>query len=201
MAMFEIKISNSVNDQTQHVAGKYGTNTGASFVGAECPAGTLCVQNGLIPNAGYEAFGVLNGNTWCFNAAATGAVDGFNGDHTGIYAFNNYDVNKVTGGGLTVNIGVDTLGLSLPAGEFGDFCEIRIGEQYAFDAGNFSTAPGADDTTGYATISAGKLVFSDTAPKTAGLVYFEVLRTANVNKGTQYVGKSYILRAVRNAAA
>ena len=201
MAMFEIKVSNSINNQTQHVAGKYGTNTGVSFVPAVCPAGTLCVQNGLIPNAGYESFGVLNGNTWYFIAASSGAVTGFTGDHTGIYAFNNYDVNKAVGGGITVNVGADTLGLSLPAGEIGDFCEIIVGEQYAFDAENFSTAPGADDVTGYATISSGKLVFDDDAPKTAGIVYFEILRVANVNKGAQYVGKSYILRAVRNPAA
>lgn len=199
MAMFEIKVSNSVNDQTQHVAGKFGTNTGDSFVPAVCAAGTLCVQNGLTKSEGYESFGVKNGNTWFFNAAASGKVTGFTGDHTGIYAFNNYDVAKVTGNGITANVGAKTLGLSLPAGERGDFCEIRIGEQYEFDADNFSTAPGADATTGYATISSGKLVYSADAPTTVEIVYFELLRVVPVNEGTKYVGKGYILRALRHA--
>lgn len=199
MAMFEVKVSNSINDQTQHVAGVYGTGTGSSFTAAVCPAGTLCVQNGLTTSEGYESFGILNGNTWYFNAATSGTVTGFTGDHTGIYAFNNYDVSKVTGGGITVNLGAKTLGLSLPAGERGDFCEIRIGEQYAFDAENFSTAPGSTDTTGYATISGGKLVFASTAPVTSGSVYFELLRVVNVNEGASYVGKGYVVKALRVA--
>lgn len=199
MNIFEIKVSNSVNDQTQHVAGKFGTNTGDSFVPAACAAGTLCVQNGLIQSEGYESFGVLNGNTWYFNAATAGLVTGFTGDHTGIYAFNNYDVAKVTGNGLTVNLGANTLGLSLPAGERGDFCEIRVGEQYLFGVDNFSTAPGADDVTGYATIANGKLVFSSDAPTDDEVVYFELLRVVNVNEGASYAGKGYIVRALRHA--
>lgn len=200
--MFEVTVSNSVNNQTQNVPGKFGTNTGASFTPDICSAGTLCVQNGLIPSEGYESlkdangntFSILNGNTWYFNVASNGSA-GDVGDHTGIYAFNNYDVQKFSNGSNVVNLGSDTLGLSLPAGERGDFTEIIVGEQYTFGVGNFSTAPTAD--VGYATISNGFLAFTSNKPTTAGAVYFELLRTKDVNYGTSYFGKGYVLKAKR----
>lgn len=200
MNLFEVTVSNSVNDQTQHVAGKFGTNTGVSFVPAACAPGTLCVQNGLIPSEGYESKGILNGNTWYFNAASNGTVGGL-GDHTGIYAFNNYDVAKATNGNLQYNVGANTLGLSLPAGNLGDFCEIRIGEEYSFGDDQFSTKPGATAKTGYATISSGKLVYSADAPAAGSGVYFVVLRRKPVNEGTKFAGYAYVLKAFRAAAA
>lgn len=200
MNLFEITVSNSVNDQTQHVAGKFGTGTGAGFTAAACPAGTLCVQNGLIPSEGYESFNILNGNTWYFNAATNGN-SGKLGDHTGIYAFNNYDVAKATNGDLQYNIGAKTLGLALPAGNFGDFCEIIIGEQYSFGDEQFSTAPTAGVTTGYATIAAGKLVYSASAPAAGSGVYFQIMRTKPVNEGTRFAGTAYVLKALRTATA
>lgn len=200
MNLFEVTVSNSVNDQTQHVAGKFGTNTGASFVAAACAAGTLCVPNGLLPNEGYESFGIKNGNSYYFNAATNGN-SGLLGDHTGIYAFNNYDVAKAVNGDAQYNIGAQTLGLALPAGNYGDFCEIRIGEQYSFGDGQFSTAPSAGVSTGYATIAAGKLVYSATAPAAGSGVYFQILRTKPVNEGTKFAGTAYVLKACRAALA
>lgn len=202
--MFEVTVSNSVRNQTQNVPGKFGSNTGASFVAADCDAGLLCVPNGLIPSEGYEAIPngtetpttILNGNTWYFNAAADG-TKGMLGDHTGIYAFNNYDVNKVGSGDLQYNLGAKTLGVGLPAGNRGDFCEIIIGEQYTFGKGNFSTAPSAGVEAGYATISSGKLVFSANAPDAGVGVYFRVLRAKNMNEGASYWGKGYVLQALR----
>lgn len=199
--MFEVKVSNSVRNQTQNVPGKFGTGTGSSFVAADCSAGILCVQNGLIPSEGYETKGILNGNTWFFNAATDGTSSNTQGDHTGIYAFNNYDVSKATQGDNQWNVGFETLGLGLPAGNRGDFCEIIVGEQYTFGAGNFSTAPGAGVKTGYATIAAGRLVFSATAPAAGSGVAFEILRTIPVNEGTSYWGIGYILKAIRVAPA
>lgn len=199
--MFEVKVSNSPRNQTQHVPGKFGTNTGASFVPADCSAGMLCVRNGLIPSEGYESKGILNGNTWYFNAATNGAVaERPTGDHTGIFAFDNYDVSKAvsTDGQNQWNIGYRTLGLGLPAGNRGDFCEIIIGEQYNFGAGNFSTLPTGTQTV--VTISNGLLVAADAAP-TDGSVYFKLLRTAPVNEGTTYWGLGYILEACRATVA
>ena len=197
--LFEVKVSNSVRNQTQHVAGKFGTNTGDSFVPADCSAGFLCVQNGLLPLEGYESFSLLNGNSWFFNPATNGTSGGRYGDHTGIYAFDNYDVNKAVSGANKWNVGANTLGLGLPAGERGDFCEIIVGEQYTFGKGNFSTAPTASSK--YATIANGLLVASADAPAAGSGVYFEILRSINMNEGTSYAGAGYVLRAQRTLEA
>ena len=175
--MFEVTVSNSVNNQTQNVPGKFGTGTGEGFESADCSAGTLCVQNGLIPSEGYEgvtgangtALNILNGNTWYMNAAVNGA-SGLLGDHTGIYAFNNYDVNKVISGDLQYNLGAKTLGVGLPADNRGDFCEIIVGEQYTFGAGNFTAAPSAESK--FATIANGQLTPSASAPAAGSGVMF-----------------------------
>ena len=53
--MFEVTVSNSVRNQIQNIPGKFGAGTGSSFAPAECEAGTLCIQNGLIPSEGYES--------------------------------------------------------------------------------------------------------------------------------------------------
>lgn len=199
--MFEVTVSNSVNNQTQNVPGKFGTGTGSGFSAQDCSAGLLCVQNGLIPSEGYENVtpAILNGNTWFFNAATDGN-EGLLGDHTGIYAFNNYDVNKAVSGSNQWNVGAQTLGLGLPAGNIGDFCEIIIGEQYTFGAGNFSTLP-TDSTYKYVTISGGLLVASTSAPAAGSGVYFEYLRKKPVNEGTTYWGDGYVLKAMRAANA
>ena len=194
--MFEVTVSNSVNNQTQNVPGKFGTGTGTGFTAQNCSAGLLCIRNGLIPSEGYEDLStpILNGNTWFFNAAVDGE-DGLLGDHTGIYAFNNYNVNRAVSGNNAWNVGANTLGLGLPAGDRGDFCEILIGEQYTFGTGNFSTAP--TDGSLYATISGGLLVASATAPEADSGVYFKILRSKNINEGTSFWGTGYVLEAAR----
>ena len=197
--MFEVTVSNSVNNQTQNVPGKFGTGTDADFMPADCSAGLLCVQNGLIPNEGYEDYGILNGNTWFMNEAANGAADGANGDHTGIYALNNYDVNKVTSGELQYNLGRNTLGVGLPADNRGDFTEIIVGEQYTFGAGNFSTAP--SETSKYATVSNGLLVAAEAKPADGSGLYFQILRTKPINEGTTFWGTGYVLKAMRTKEA
>lgn len=198
-SMFEITVSNSVRNQTQNVPGKYGTGTGASFASVVCPAGTLCVQNGLIPSEGYEKFNILNGNTWYFNAAPNGTVVGQPGDHTGIYAFNSYNVNQVSDSeGNVYHVGARTLGLSLPENERGDFTELLVGEQFTWGVDNFTAAP----TTGqiYATIANGKWTPTAAAP-TDGSVYARILRTKPVNEGTTYWGEGYVLKILRSVAA
>lgn len=197
--MFEVTVSNSPRNQTQNVAGYFGTGTAEAFVGAVCEAGTLCVQLNLTNSLGYEQFGIKNGNTWNFLAATNGSAVAAraSGDHTGIYAFNNYDVNKATSGDNAWNLGANTLGLSLPSGERGDFTELIVGEQYTWGADNFS-APVS--TNAYATISNGKWVPTATAP-TDGSVYAEILRTKPVNEGTTYWGVGYVLRICRSAVS
>lgn len=206
--MFEVTVSNSVRNQTQNVAGKYGTYSGSSYTAADCDAGRLCTRAALTPNEGYEGFGetydgnnILNGNTWYFVDATNGTSGGAYGDHTGIFAFNNYDVNKATdAAGNKWNVGFNTLGIGLPGGEYGDFTEIIIGEQYTFGAGNFTAAP-TMGTSKYATIASGKLTPSSSVPAAGSGVYFEILRAKNVNEGTSYWGLGYVLRAARTAEA
>lgn len=198
---FELKVSNSVNNQLQNVPGVFGTGTGASFAAADCDAGFLVVQNGLAPSEGYEAYGILNGNTWYFNAAANGKAAGHIGDHTGIYAFNNYEGNTVTDGkGNEWHLGMDTLGVGLPAGKRGTFAELIVGEQIKIGVGNFtnSTAPAASET--FATIVNGRWTPAASAPASGGEVYAQIMRTEPFTEGVWSGGTGYILKILRAAA-
>lgn len=203
---FEVTVSNITRNNTQNVPGQFGTGTGSGFTSEICPAGFLCVQGALLPNAGYEGLGpdssdILNGNTWEF-IAATNGNSGSYGDHTGIYAFNSYDVRKVAdNSGNTWMLGSNYLGLELPAGQTGDFTEIIIGEQYTFGAGNFSTAP-SGNTYIYATIQNGRLVASTSAPAAGSGVYFKILGSKTFTVGTRSSGiTGYICKACRTAEA
>ena len=205
--MFEVKNSNSRYNQTQNIPGKFGTNTGASFSGADCSAGLLCIKNGNLPLAGYESLvdgnsnpRFYNSNSFYFNVAANGNSGGMYGDHTGIYFCNSYDVNKAQSLGNSENLwnlGMDSLGLGVPAGVIGDFTECIIGEQYAVGAGNFSTLP-SDSTYIYATISNGYLVAATSAPAAGSGVYFEIAPvTTPITEGASYAGERYLITAKR----
>ena len=158
------------------------------------------MKNGLIPSEGYEDFDILNGDTWYFNATTANVIPaGMTGDKTGIYACNTYDVNKVTSGDLQYNLGANTLGLTVPAGNRTDFTELLVGEQYTWGADNFSTAV---STNTYFTIGAnGQWVPTGSVPTTSGVVYGELKRTKPVNEGTSYWGVGYVLEIKRAAVA
>lgn len=193
---FELKVTNSARNNTQNVAGKFGTNTGSSFTPDVCSAGFLCVQNGLIPCEGYGE--TLNGNTWYFNAATSGTV-GSVGDHTGIYACNTYDVNKVGSGDLMYNLGANTLGLSLPSGVIGDFTELIVGEQIKVGVGNLTAAPSSGQI--YATIANGLWTPTNTAPTGSLTVYGAIVRTEAFNEGASYWGQGYVIKIMRSPVA
>lgn len=200
---FEVKVTSSAYNGTQTVAGKFGSFGGSTFTPADCSAGTLVTRHSLIPCEGYEGVvdgsnnpRIYNGNTWYMIAAANGAAGGRYGDHTGIYALNNYDVNKVVSGDIKVNFGIDTLGLGLAAGERGDFLELIVGEQYKFGAGNFTSTP----TVGqYVTISGGSLAPSATVPAGGTGVYGIVRRAEEFNEGASYFGMGYVVEIARTA--
>lgn len=198
---FEVSVSNWTRNETQNVPGYFGSGTGTEFAGDICPAGFLVVRSELTESEGYESFGVLNGNTWRFVAAPDGIVDGRPGDHTGIYAFNSYNVNSVAQGGNVWKVGANTLGLELPADVRGDFTELIVGEQYTFGAGNFSTLPSDLTTTIYATIGNGLLVAGSTAP-TDGGIYLKIYRQKPFTVGTRYAGfDGYVCEVLRSIAA
>lgn len=200
---FEVSVSNITRNETQNVPGYFGTGVGDNFAPEVCPSGFLVTRSELTASEGYENLTnpILNGNTWRFIAAATGKVDGRTGDHTGIYAFNGHNIQQITSpSGNVYNVGADTLGLELPAGERGTFTELIVGEQYTWAAGNFSTVPTDLTTTFYATITDGQLVATDTAP-TDGSVYLRIWRQKNFTTGTwnaPFVG--YVCEVLRSAA-
>lgn len=202
---FEVKISNGIYNGLQNVAGKFGSFADTVFTGADISAGFLAVQNSLIPAEGYESIvdgsskpKILNGNTWYFTQASSGIVAGYTGDHTGIYAANTYDVNKVTSGDLAYNLGQKTLGLGIPADTIGDFTELIVGEQYKFGAGNFAATP----TVGqYVTVSSGKWSSSSGSAPTTGAIYGKVLRKEPFNEGASYFGDGYVVQILRSVVS
>lgn len=203
---FEVYVTNSKRNDTQNITGKFGSFTGETFTPDDCSAGFLCTQHSLLPNSGYEsaqsfnkesgkfeeAAGVKNGNSWYMIAAANGKATGFTGDHTGIYACNTYNVNRLGSDDLIINFAGKTLGLGIPADERGDFTELIVGEQYNWRAGNFTTLP--TDSLPYATIANGMLTAVATAP-TDGSVYFAVLKLdGRFTEGAYDAGAKYTLR-------
>ena len=191
---FEVSVSNITRNNIQNIPGTFGAVEDDEFVGDICPAGTLCIPLALMENDGYT--GILNGNTWQMIVAEDGKA-GRLGDHTGIYAFNSYDVRKVQSGENVWALGANMLGLELPAKALGDFTEIIVGEQYTFGEGNFDTLP-ADDTEIYVAIDDGYLVASSTPPTDGDGVYFKILRTKSFTEGTRYAGfDGYVCQALR----
>lgn len=213
---FEVYVTNSKRNDTQNITGKFGSFTGNDFTPDDCSAGFLCTQHSLLPNSGYEsvvtmgvnesgaatdfqkATGVKNGNSWYMVAAAAGKAAGLTGDHTGIYACNTYNVNRLGSGDMIINFAGKTLGLGIPADERGDFTELIVGEQYNFGAGNFTTVP--TDSLPYVTIANGLLAAQAAAP-TDGSVYFQVMKLdGRFTEGAYDAGAKYTLRCLRSAA-
>lgn len=209
---FEVYVSNSKRNDTQNITGKFGSFSGSDFTSDDCAAGFLCVKNSRLPLEGYEnpfslvsgafaaADGLKNGNSWYMTQATSGVVDGATGDHTGIYAANTYDVNKVTdGNGLTVNLAGKTLGLPIPKDERGDFIELIVGEQYNFGIGNFSTAPSSSLT--FAKIVNGLWVAVAAAPTDGGIYAVVEDTTKRFTEGCYDAGQKVTLRIMRSVKA
>lgn len=199
---FQPKVSNGAYNGLQNVAGKFYDNGDPAI----CSAGFIVEQDSLLPNSGYEYLAdggiyVNNGNTWKFVEAADGIVDGFNGDHTGLYACNTYNVHHVVSanGEMTYNLGINTLGLAAAADEVADFTELLVGHQYKFGVGNFASTP----TVGqFCEIDDGLFAASSaTAPTANGVVYAQVLRAEPWTEGSAYAGDGYVVRILRTAVA
>jgi hypothetical protein len=194
--MFEITVSNSSRNNTQHVSGMYGSMSDNTFTGTDCSAGFLVTPDSLIPSEGYESFDILNGNTWYMVNATNTSGSGH--DHTGIYALDVYDVNKVISGDLQYNLGAHTLGLGLPSGVRGDFCELIIGEQYTWGAGNLSGSSIAVGDTFY--VNNGVWTKYTASTGIQGLTA-KLLRTKPITEGTYPAQTGYVLKIVGFLAA
>ena len=197
---FEVYVSNSIRNGLQNITGKYGSFSGETFTGEDCQAGFLCKATKRMPLEGYEEY-LKNGNSWYMEKAVDGAVEGLTGDHTGIYACNNYDVAKAKIGNSVINFGGQTLGLPVLADERGDFTELMVGEQYNFGKDNFSVVPTNLGTTKYATIENGLWKAAASAP-TDGSIYAEVLDIEKrFIEGAYDGGQKIQLRIKRSAKA
>ena len=195
---FEVVTSNVSRENLQNVTGKFGSFAASTFTPDICSAGFICTEHSRLPNEGYEDAGILNDNSWYMVAATSGNVTGLPGDHTGLYVCNTYDVNRASDGVLNFNFPGKALGIATPAGERANFTEIRIGESYAWGAGNFSTAPSS--TLTYATIVNGLLVAQAAAP-TDGSVYFQIYEEGRFTEGPYDAGVKYYLKAFRSVAS
>ena len=134
---FEVYISNSKNNDLQNITGTAVDSNGNA---EEAFAGGLYKTDERTYNEGYTEAELLNANSHYMTLADNGFVDGLPAEHTGIYACNTYDVNKITdGGALAINFPGKTLGLVTPAGHRTDYTELMVGESYKFAILNFST--------------------------------------------------------------
>ena len=198
---FEVKNSNIRFNDIQNVPGYFGTVSQGTFTPADCSAGMVCKSAALAPCEGYEDYGIMNGNTHQFVAAVSGSVTGNPSDHTGLYVCNTHDVEKMKDSqGNVYNVGSNTLGLGLPAGERCAFTELIVGEKYKWGEGNFSTLP--TEGQGFATLANGLWVGAAAAP-TDGSVYAEILPVAasqsGFMKGLRHAFNGYWLKICRAA--
>lgn len=153
MYAFQIRISNDRNNDLQNVAGQFGSVVSSVWTPAACNAGFLCNKGEHLADGGYKM---------------TVAADGTDK----IYACNPSDVQRVDVNGNVYAVGVQTLGLGIPAGVKDTYTELIPGETYAFGPENFSTL--VSTTNIYATVVNGLLVGSSTAPSAGTGVYFEL---------------------------
>ena len=196
---FEVKNSNIRFNDIQNVPGYFGSVSEDAFTAADCSAGLVCSSYALAPSEGYESLGILNGNTHQFIAAASGSVEGYTGDHTGLYVCNTHDIQQLTGpDGNVYNVGANTLGLGLPAGNRCAFTELIVGERYKWGEGNFAALPAEGES--YAVLSNGLWSGASQAP-TDGSVYAVVERTEAFIKGLRNAFNGYILRICRSAVS
>lgn len=177
---FEARLTNNALDTLANVAGKFGTLAGTVFTPADCSAGLLCVAGGKLPCEGFP--GVMNENSYQMVAATADA-----NANSIIYACDTHENQLIGNGSNNYFMGTQTLGLGVPAGRYGNFCQIKFDNRsiYRFGLGN---ANAEVSTNGFFTIAAGQLAPTATAPTTAGAVYFELVGTGNFVEG---VSKSF----------
>ena len=165
---FQIRRSNDRYDDLQHITGLYGTVTAGVFAAADCSAGFLCNKGDGIPAGGHYML-----------TAADGSKK--------LYACNTTDVQRLGNGNNLWAVGVETLGLGIPAGQKNTYTELKVGETYAFGPGNFSTLVTA--TAKYATVTNGLLAGTSTKP-TSGY-YFELDTEMGIDYFTEGNGNEF----------
>lgn len=151
---FQFRMTNNRFDDLQNIAGTYGSLSGTVWTAADCSAGLFCEKGAHIPSGGYQ-----------MTLSASGGKD--------LYVCNPSDVQRIAApNGNIYAVGVETLGLGIPAGALDTFTKVKPGETYAFGSGNFSTL--VSTTNIYATVTNGLLVGTNAAPDAGSGIYFEL---------------------------
>ena len=186
---FEIKVSNHEFDSIANITGKYQ----ASNADAEICPGFLATRASLVVNEGYDQVGptgstvtLTNTNTWVMNDAVDSDTA-----QKGIYACNPFDVNMASDGqGNFWKVGANTLSIKVPAGYLTTWTKIEFNNNnvYRFGVGNLSATLGSNT---YFTIDDGLLVPGASAPATAGVPYFELVRSGTFTEGA-YAAFDYV---------
>ena len=186
---FEIKVSNHEFDSIANITGKYQ----ASNADAEICPGFLATRASLVVNEGYDQVGptgstvtLTNTNTWVMNDAVDSDTA-----QKGIYACNPFDVNMASDGqGNFWKVGANTLSIKVPAGYLTTWTKIEFNNNnvYRFGIGNLSTTLGSNT---YFTIDDGLLVPGASAPASAGVPYFELVRSGTFTEGA-YAAFDYV---------
>ena len=186
---FEIKVSNHEFDSIANITGKYQ----ASNADAEIFPGFLATRASLVVNEGYDQVGptgstatLTNTNTWVMNDAVDSDTA-----QKGIYACNPFDVNMASDGqGNFWKVGANTLSIKVPAGYLTTWTKIEFNNNnvYRFGIGNLSAALGSNT---YFTIDDGLLVPGASAPASAGVPYFELVRSGTFTEGA-YAAFDYV---------
>lgn len=186
---FEIKVSNHEFDSIANITGKYQ----ASNADAEICPGFLATRASLVVNEGYDQVGpagstvtLTNTNTWVMNDAVDSDTA-----QKGIYACNPFDVNMASDGhGNFWKVGANTLSIKVPAGYLTTWTKIEFNNNnvYRFGIGNLSAALGSNT---YFTIDDGLLVPGASAPASAGVPYFELVRSGTFTEGA-YAAFDYV---------
>ena len=176
---FEQRVSNHEFDSMANITGKFVDGNADPD---ECSAGFLCTKADLVACEGYS--GIYNENTWTMVAATSSATE-----NDAIYACNTGDVAYATnaGAGTAYKVGINTLGLSIPAGDLGTFTRIDFVGQgiYRIGVGNVDGSVGANE---FFTIDDG--LFSPAASAPASGPYFSLLGTGTFTEGV-YAGATY----------
>lgn len=171
---FEARIVNDRFDDLSNVAGKYYVSTTPT----DCSAGFLVTRDSLLDCEGMPE-GTKNENAWKMVAATSGATA-----DTPVYAADPFDWPLLASqSGNLYAVGVETLGLGIPAGRFGNFRRIHFDNESVYRIGTGNTS-GTQSTNTFLTIDDGTYKWAASAPTTTGAVYFKLMGTGTFTAGT-----------------
>ena len=179
---YENSVSNTRGNRKLSVAGVLATLDDTTYTPIEAFPGQLAVRSALLPSTAYA--GLKNPNTWYMVAAnASTTLDE-------LFVCNPDVAQHADSANGIYNLGMETLGVSQPAGEATRFQKLEVNDMCIFGDAWFATTP--TTTNKYCTIDAnGKWAPDDNTPSDAGTVYLEILETHAFTEGCYAAGTGY----------